>query len=383
MLVNSVYELQFLINGIDLLTIPGAQISSLDIFEDIYDGLPTFTARIVIPKGAFDTNTFVDGSTFEITINAEKMSITKASYMFRCWDIPNIIQQSYYDIIDINGVLDVYEIYRDANKYNMFGNTSDIFKKIADEYKWVSDIDNTTDSQLWVAGRRNLFQFMHHLCKYGYCDETSAMIFFFDKEKRLMYKDFSKLLKEKSNSIYTFNKVGIGNGKDRIFGYLDSSIESCAGTDNIVNGGYGNDFETFDLLTYEPKVIHATKVVAESKTINISKELSQGLNYDWFAFDVGNFHENYWMAYAQNKRIRSTYSTYITLQCQYLQKFRLGQVVNVVLKDTGEINNESEAFSMLGMISSIHTTINTDNISAEVTVISQGVNTKSKSVENY
>ena len=382
MLVKNSYNLKFIVNGTDLLTVPGIQISSLDIYEDIYDGLPTFSAELAIPKSALDADMFVDGSTFEIMIDSDTFEI-KGDYIFRCWDIPQITQTDNYNLISLNGILDVYEIYRDGNKFNLYSNTSDIFKNIAEENNLTSDIDATKDLQLWVAGRRNLFQFMHHLCKYGYCDETSAMIFFFDKEKRLIYKDFSKLLKNKTKEIYTFVKSTVGNSKKRTFGYNDGSISLYAGTDNVVNGGYGNDFEVFNLLTYQPNTIRATKVVAESETINISKELSQGLNYDWFPFDIGNFYDKYWIAYAQNKRIRSTYSTYIKLNCQNLQKFRLGEVVNVDFRDTSAENNKSKNFSLLGIIGSIHTTITTDNISAEVEVVSQGINTKSKTVMNF
>lgn len=383
--ISDKYTLQFFINDDtnDLFKIPGAQIDSIDIYEDVYKGLPTFSCNLIIPKDYFNTQMFVDGTVFKIVLNSEEMGI-EGKYTFRCWNITNITQLDDIVQVSLDGVLDVYPIYEDANKYNDFANTSDIFKKIATDLNVSKfDIDCTLDQQLWVAGRRNVFQFLHHLSKYGYINETSSMFWFFDKEKRLIYKDFSKLLKEKTVNVFKMQKRLIGDRANRIFGYVTESVEMTAGTDNIKNGGYGNDFDVFNLLTYSDEVIHANKVIAESKVINISKELSNGLNYDWFSFDVGNFHEHYYLAYAQNRRIKSTYSTYINLGFQYLQQFRLGEVVEVEYRNNGNSNNKSDTFSMLGFIGSIHTIITPDSVSAEVQVVSQGVNTKSDSVTNY
>lgn len=379
MQIAETYDVELNVGDLNLFDIPGMSIGSIDVYEDIYSGIPSFTMSVSVPQSLFNNQCFVDGSLFKLSINGADINDT---YLFRVWDVPKIVQKNDSITVDLNGVLDVYEIYRDGNKYNACSTTSGLFKKIASENNWENDIDETNDKQTWVAGRRNLFQFMHHLCKYGYSDETSCMIWFFDRKKRLIYKNLSKLFKEKSNNIWQFDK-GFGDYSNKIFGYGEISVKLTAGSDNIVNGGYGNDFDVFELKTYKDKLIHPNKVIAESATINISKELSQGLSYDWFPFDVGNFHEHYYLAWAQNRRILSTYSTYSYLQCQCLQKFRLGQIVNLNFRDIAGEENKSKSFTSLGIISSIHTKITPDMVGATVTIMSQGVNSKNETVETY
>lgn len=382
MLINEKYEVNIYLNDINLSTMPITQINSVDIYEDIYNGLPQISLQLSVPNMLLNQNVFVDGTKITVTIKSEDLQL-EGTYNFRCWNINKIKQNDDTLEVNLNGILDVYNIYTDGNTYNNFGNTSDIFKQIAKQNNWDSDIDPTNDRQLWVAGKRNLFQFMHHLCKYGWCSDTSAMMWFFDKNKQLLYKDFSALLKQKSDNIYMFKRATIGSAEEKYFAYTDFDIQLTAGTDNVVNGGYGNDFDVFNLLEYKNKNIHANKVIAESAVINISKELSHGLNYDWFSIDVGNFHENYHIAYAQNKRIRATYSTYINLNCSYFQKFRLGEIVDLELRCNSADNNQNQMFSMLGMIAQIHTKITTESVTAQVQVVSQGVNTRSTQVETY
>lgn len=379
MIIADKYTLELFINGADFFATDAARISVIDIYEDIYSGLPTCTLELVFPKEAFDTNSFVDGSLITIGIISQEFGIN-SKYDFRVWDIPAIVQDGNFITVQVNGVLDVYNIYHDANKYNLYANTSDIFSKICTENNWTSDIDLTTDQQLWVAGRRNTFQFMHHLCKHGYVNETSCMYWFFDKEKRFMYKNISALFKNRSTT-YTFFKGTTGG--DKSFAYNQIGISLNAGTNNVNNGGYGYTYDVFDLLTYKPKEVHAKKVTAVSNVINVSKELSQGLHYDKLAMDVGNFNPNYHMAYAQNARIRSTYSTYINLSCQYLQKFRLGEIVNVEYQDIESDDTTNKSFSMLGMIDEIHVFIAPEAIGADVEIMTQGINTKSEYVETF
>ena len=64
----------------------------------------------------------------------------------------------------------------------------------------------------------------------------------------------------------------------------------------MIYGGYGGIDNYFDLIDYQWKEVSAKKVIAESNILNISKELSQGLAQEWYPFDVGNFHKNYWLA---------------------------------------------------------------------------------------
>lgn len=385
MIIAEAYDVKVNLGDLEISEIPGGRIESLDIQENIYDGIPTLGADIVLPKEVFKDHMIADGTKINIELSGGGLTETKKnknSLVFNICDITSLAQQGDVMVISFNANLDVYEMYRDANLFNLFANSSDIFKKVADTYKLNADIDLTNDQQLWVAGKRNLLQFLHHLSKYGYCDETSCMIWFFDREKRFVYKNMTKLLKQASD-IWTFEKKSLGDFSNKKFGYNEIEVSLFAGTNNILNGGYGIDFDVFNLESYQNQKVIAKKVVAESAGINISKDLSQGLNYNWFPIDVGNFHQNYYKAYAQNMRIKSTYSTYIKLRCQYLQKYHLGEVVDVIYRDTANSDNKNKTFSMRGIIHSLHTIIKPNMVGSEIEIAAQGINSIPKSFEIY
>ena len=131
------------------------------------------------------------------------------------------------------------------------------------------------------------------------------------------------------------------------------------------------------------KDVSAKKVVAESKMMNISKELSKGLAQQFFPFDIGNFHSNYYLAYKQNRRILSTYSSYTVLKTEFLQSYRLGQIVNFEYTDSMNDNNKLESLSGVYMIDAIHIMITTSSIKSNVELVMQGLNGKNTLQETY
>ena len=166
------------------------------------------------------------------------------------------------------------------------------------------------------------------------------MIWAFDRHKILLYKNFTNLFRNRSKNNWSFIQLPDSyDAENRQYGYANATLNIPSGTENVLHEGYGGDDKYFDLLSYQWKYPAARKVVAESNLINISKELSNGLATNWYPFDVGNFHKNYWLARKQNARILSTYSTYAVVKCTKLMNYRLGQIVNFALMDSHNIQN--------------------------------------------
>jgi hypothetical protein len=160
-------------------------------------------------------------------------------------------------------------------------------------------------------------------------------------------------------------------------------MQITSGTENLLHEGYGGDDKYFDLLSYQWKYPAARKVIAESNLINISKELSNGLATNWYPFDVGNFHKNYWLARKQNARILATYSTYAILQSQYLMNYRLGQIVKFVLMDSQDDKNSVKMGSGIFIIKSIAMRITLKSITATLKLAMQGLNGQATTRETY
>jgi hypothetical protein len=382
MLIQNSYELDIFIDDLNIFEAQGVVFIHADIFEAIVTPVPTCTLEMSIPIGWMDGRSLVDGTKIRFKLKNTDYLMDN-NYDFRLFNIKKLELNQQFVYVKIDGVLDFYDGYRHANDYNMYGPSSDIFKKVAADFNLENTIDDTNDIQLWVAGQNNLYQYLTRLTQEAYIDETSGMFWCFDRHKILLYKNLTTLFRERQDKIFSFAQVPYGNIKDKVYSYSKSSISIQSGLENLKNEGYGGSDSVFDFLEYKTKDIAATKVVAESNLINISKELSQGLSQEFMPFDVGNDYPEYHVAKKQNKRVLSTYSTYCTLVCQFFMPYRIAQIVNLEYLDAQDQNNKIESFSGCYMINAIHMDISLESISSVLELVMQGFNGNSPIQEVY
>ena len=382
MTIQEEYELNIYIDELNVFDAPGVMFLGAEITEAISDPVPACVLKLSIPIGWLDERSIVDGTLIRFELKNKEQKLNE-NLKFRLFNIDRIDINEKFVKIEIEGLLDFYDGYTQGNAVNLYGNTSDVFKQIASLYNLNSDIDQTNDTQLWVAGENNIYQFMTDLATHGWIDETSAMFWCIDRHGILLYKNLTALFRKRSKNIGTFIQLPHPDPKQKTYGYSTSSVSIQSGYENIVNGGYGGNDKYFNLLSYDWKTVTAKKVVAESNLINISKDLSKGLSESWYAFDVGNFHANYHKAKKQNYRILSTYSTYVDLSCQYFMPFRLGQIVNFIHTDEQNIDNQVKLTSGTFCICAIKMKLNTKAITCNLQLMMQGLNGRVTTRETY
>lgn len=373
MQVQEEYELNIYIDGLNIFEAPGVIFLGGEITESICSPIPTCKMKLSIPLGWLDGRSIVDGTIFLIEIKNEDMNLYE-SMKFRIFNVTKIRINQDFAEIEIDGILNFYDGYKDGNPYNQYSSSADVFRNAAAMTGIECDVDDTNDEQLWVAGENNLYQFLMKTATHGWADETSAMIWCIDRHKILLYKNLTTLFRTRSNNIGTFIQLPHPESEDKVYGYTQAEVSIQAGYENLINHGYGGEDRYFDLLTYEWTDVSAKKVVAESNLINISKELSQGLSQSWFPFDVGNFHKNYWKAKLQNNRILSTYSTYVNIACSYFMPYRLCQIVRFNFTDAQDIENRVKSLSGIFSICAIKIEFCTSSITCNLQLVMQGLN---------
>lgn len=373
MRVQGIYNLDILIDELSLFKAPNSTLIQADIYESIMNPIPTCAIEMIIPLKWFDDRTLADGTLITFEIKCKQLNLDERSY-FRIFNIEEIKLDQQNAHIVLNGVLDCYIGYTPGNDMNMYGNSSEVFQKFASLGGLTPYIDTTNDAQLWIAGEKNIYQFLSTTASRGWIDETSAMFWCIDRKKNLLYKNLTSLFRNRQDKVYHFVQRSISACENKEYEYSGVSGSIQSGSNNLKNEGYGGEDYYFDLLSYSLKPVAARKVVAESKFININKQLSNGLSDCQYPFDVGNFHPHHFLARKQNKRILSTYSTYMILESQHLQSFRLGQIVTFEFMDSQTRRNESKAMSGVNMIDAIHTIITKEYIKANVEIVSQGMN---------
>lgn len=382
MKIQGVYDLAIYVDELDLFQAPNTIFMGADLYESIMNPIPTCRMELIIPIQWLDKRTLVDGTKLTFEIKSKEFEINER-YTYRVFNLNKISLDQQQAHVILDGVLDFFEGYTNGNALNGYYSSSDLFHKIADKYNLRYDIDRTNDRQLWVAGQKNIYQFMVDTAKYGWINETSGMFWCFDRQKRLLYKNLTSLFRERQENVYKFVQKRTGNKENKEYAYTRITASIQAGSNNLKNAGYGGADYCFDTNLYILKSIAARKVVAESKLININKELSKGLYEEFYPFDVGNFHPNYYLALKQNKRILSTYSTYMILDCQYLQNYRLGQIVSLDYMDSQTSKNQAKSMSGIYMIDAIHCIISKESLTGTAELVAQGMNGIASTQEVY
>ncbi|MBO4622548.1 MAG: hypothetical protein J5691_01540 [Bacilli bacterium] len=373
MQVQDEYELNIYVDGLNIFEAPGVMFLGGEITEAICNPVPTCKLKLSIPVGWLDERSIVDGTIFLIEIKNDDMNLYE-SMKFRVFNLTKIEINQDFVKVDIDGIINFYDGYKDGNPYNQYSTSADLFRNAAAMAGLECDVDDTNDEQLWVAGENNLYQFLMKTATHGWADETSAMFWCLDRHKILLYKNLTTLFRTRSNNIGTFIQLPRPDPKEKAYGYTQASVSVQSGYENLINGGYGGGDHYFDLLEYDWKEVTAKKVIAESNLINISKELSDGLAESWYPFDVGNFHKNYWKAKKQNSRILSTYSTYVNVACSYFMPYRLGQIVRFNFTDSQDIENRIQLVSGIFSICAIKIKFDTKAITCNLQLVMQGLN---------
>lgn len=354
----------------------GVGFHELVITEDVITLLPTCMISFICDDFFLKQNPITDGSKLQIDIyNSAKQ--VKESYKFRVFNTNFDIQNNVI-IYSIYGYFDIYEMYSDAYKYVLFGNSSDVFNTVANKLKLKSDIDNTKDKQLWAASNLNVVQWLSNIADHGYSNDTSCMTWAIDRNRKLLYKDLSNVVKlAKNASLYNLS-IGMNNQvkspKDIIYAAASPIFDS--GVENLSKRGYGGSDYYFDFNTYSTKEVSSKKAIATSNMININKDLANIVNRRYCkGFNFGNHHDHYYQAEIQNQRLLSLFSTYFNVNLRDWFNFSLLQPINFKYRSDNVSASDVNSLSGIYIVNKIITKYTLNSIQQEIQIMGQGYNT--------
>lgn len=381
MILNSKYNVSIFVGDIDLLGSGSASGVQCKIIESVEFGIPTCVISFTSAKYFFSLCPLVDGTKVIIKIQSNFYSIDE-QYNFRVTEVKAVPTSGSDISIIATCIYDCYEMFRSAYKYSLYGNSSDVFKNVMQKNKISGTIHTTKDIQLWCPSEINLGQWLSYVANHAWASQQSGMFWAMDRTGYLYYIDVDRLIyQEKEPYIFYYGNPSEDDEKNKIYRYKLYSLHIDSGNENLYNCGYnGNNFH-FDLNSYSTKKENANKVRATSEIININKELSQGLVDDMLQFDVGNHHEHFFMASSQNKRVLSTYSTYVELVCDNYYPIFVGRVCQLQAANTGATAGKIDSFNIKYLANKIITKISASSITMNVTLCSQGYN--AESMETY
>lgn len=382
MIIKNIYDVSIFIGNVDILDGGSASKVQCIIEESIYDNIPMCKIVFLSSPEFISETPIIDGTKIKITITSDAFSINE-TIPFRVMKMSALPYGN--DIMySIECVIDFYELFRTPIKYSMNNNSSEVFKLIASKNNLAnSEIYTTQDKQLWAPSCSNLYQWMNYITQHSWASQQSAFFWALTRNKKLVFADVDRLVYNSKN----ITKICYGDIKEddidnNIVRYKDIAFEMNPGPENLFNKGYDGENNYFDLLSYSTKSVNANKVRAVSEIININRELSSGLGKNISQFNVGNHHKNFFVAEVQNRRILSTFSTYVDLFCEFYFPINIAQVC--LLEGQSHNTSKNEEVNTLNIkyiISKIQTKITSSNINMNVELCSQGYN--GKSTESY
>lgn len=383
----------------------GCQIYGVEIHESITDILPTCRIEAQIPYFWIDNQYLTDGTKISIEMKIDEeiakdfKKLSENSYIFRLFSVEKIEDYGLSIRVMLNGIIDFLSGYGDGNELNCACTTSNVFKTCADKFGFSNrSIDNTQDKQLWIANGRNIYQFLTHCCQHGYMNDTSAMLWAIDRNKKLYYKNIVNCFN--SDKADASCKDGnCGSSTIRV-GSLGVPIITSVpfGLNNVTLGGYGIDSDVFQLCEqnsskYSYKNIKSDSLCKTSESTCLCKNGPKKQGQNWFPFDVGNHNENYFKAVTQNRQILASYSTFLSVRFSpttaivvknsivpFFEYFHLFDSHNIEYDIEYDQETKSfihmDALTMKAVVESIDVNITQAHASTNVRFVTQGFNKK-------
>lgn len=383
-------------------------IYGLNLHESISDIVPTCKIEVEVPYTWLDNQYLTDGTlvTVELKLNDELppdiKKLNEKAYVFRLFGIEKIEDHGIFVRVILNCVIDFLAGYGDGNVLNCPCTTSKVFENCATEYKFTEkDIDNTKDAQLWIANGRNIYQFLSYCCQYGWADDTSAMMWAIDRNKKLYYKNIVKCFNP-NNSGAGCSSCGCAGGtcQNVRVGSLGVPVVSSVpfGLNNVKLGAYGIDADVFNFMQddkceYDYKNILSNELTKTSESTCVCKNGPAKQGQGWFPFNVGNHNENYFKALTQNRQILATYSTFLSVRFSpstavatknsilpFFEAFHLFDTCNIEYDVHAENDKfiKMESLSAKCMVASIDVNVTQKHAATKIQFVMQGFNTKGK-----
>jgi hypothetical protein len=161
----------------------------------------------------------------------------------------------------------------------------------------------TSDSQEWWPKNRKNHEFAVDTAKRGYINDESCLQLAYDLDNVLIYANIAE--SKQPTGLFLTAKYA-----ENSYNVTDFRIKNDSGLMNNLNG-YAEDVRKQSLLSLDSELFDTVKLVRISQKIMMDSKIYNSIKQSRVFFrpiDSGSLHENYELAYYQNRRIAGTYA---------------------------------------------------------------------------
>jgi len=348
------FILKLSIKGSD---VQNVAVANITIREWVFDTLPRIEIDLSDNGRFTDQIPLEDNDEIEIEINnfASEEPPIKSTFILQDWEFKNSGPgKSQQTLITLTGLLKTTDMTFPI-KRRIFAsrNSQEVFETIAGEAGLDFESKVTPKDEMnWIQMESSNHDFLRHVLYRSYVGDNDTPFLYTDRKGKMTYTSLRKELgKEQEIKRFVFNiQSAVLNSQTKneeeteelleeereqegnIFYFFNWKFKNMAGTFNKTNS-YGRSFNYYDLsddihreITTDdhPLSMHSLKDKANVETPTIVHSDNYGIQ------DNSNVHENYHLAFTQNKYLRDNFfSSYLMIYTRPNDNIKLFDLVNI------------------------------------------------------
>ena len=246
------------------------------------------------------TQDLLDGTPISITYIVQGVKTTR---QFRLHSFKEQLAPSGVSYT-IDGYLDTVPYWLMTTSDPITGSSNFVIESIANTCQITYAGTKTADSMTWIPMNKRYHQFAHDVASHGFVDEQSCMQLAYDLDDVLIYSNVA----ENKDVKKTFLTAKYD---EKTYTVTDFQPKAKSGLMNAISG-YAEEQHEQSILTLTPTVTNKASVKSLTSKLLMNKGIYNTINKQGKVFyrpiNAGNTHENYWLAYYQNKRLSNLYS---------------------------------------------------------------------------
>lgn len=339
------YFARVLINGYE---IPNKSVQSLSIREFVQDTACELDL-LFIDNGRFSEGTpIVDGDIVKVILSKDSLE-TPVEIEFDILGTkidkkPSPGNSLYF--IELIGITHTDNLFGSVSQRAFVGTSNEVIGQLVSEDSKLTYVEEVkaNDSQTWFQISINDSNFIKNVIRRSYYRNEDVPLIYCNRSNRFVYTTLKTCMDKKAKFTAINNDLlSMDAGEqDKVIKNLKDSSKSkdilffksnYAFNDNmpIMNrtGGYGYDFTYFDGTNFYDQVINFNYA---PMTTFINKKKRTSLNYDSVNYNMqnSNVHQNYLLAYNQNKYLLDNmFSNFTTITISPNSKVDLLDKINV------------------------------------------------------
>lgn len=298
--------------------------------------LPTFFVKVTDSIDILQSRNLVrDGSKVSVVIKGPGEQKPR-TMNFRVFKSKNQTTQLGSQWM-IDGYLDFPKYWLQTTNVGIRSTSSDLLAKIATTCGLKIDIDNTSDSQLWMPQNKTYGEWVRSLTSYGYANDNSLMLQGVDLDGRLHYKDFNRGSQATGTLVY-------GRYEQGQIPILDYAPAVQSGLTNRITGynmamhqqSTTRTNQQYKELTWRPD--------SRTPLFDSNLKATGRRGYQQFGLlDFGNVHPASERAFYQNKRYANFYNLSVEFMTNVASGINIFDMVNFIPKAGTDEDDNSYA----------------------------------------